>query len=336
MLTPVKVVLTIDTEGDAAWTQKDKVTVDNLRALPRFQAMCDRYGLKPTYLCTYEVVRAEGFAPLIEWQRAGRCEIGSHLHPWTNPPFTRADAGDMDRSEYPGYPSELTADRFGEKLRVLGDLITSRTGRAPTSYRAGRWGFSEEQIPVLLELGYIVDTSVTPLIDRSHDKGVRDHGPDFRRAPVAPYRLAANDICAEGDSRLWEVPVTIVHVSDAMQKSATARWAWSKVRGGRGSGLLNRAFTLEPQWFRPYPWMDAGKLMRVYRQARTLGLPVVDMMFHSSELYPGASTSFPDAASIERVFATLDATFARLQGDGCEGVTLSDFVREDLGVSATG
>jgi hypothetical protein len=329
----LKVVLTIDTEGDGAWTQRDKVTVENLRALPRFQALCDRYGMKPTYLCTYEVVRAEGFAPLIEWQRDGRCEVGSHLHPWTNPPFAKPESVDVDMSEYPGYPSELTADRFREKMRVLGDLIVSRTGRAPTSYRAGRWGFSAAQIPLLLELGYIVDTSVTPLIDRSHDKGVSRAGPDFSRAPVAPYRLSQHDICAPGHSRLWEVPVTIVHASRAMRNSAAARWAWSRIRGGRGTGLLNRALTLEPQWFRPYPWMDTAKLARVYRCARAMKLPVIDMMFHSSELFAGASTSFPDETSIERVFAMLEGAFARLQADGCTGVTLSDFVREDLGAA---
>ncbi len=330
----MKVVLTIDTEGDGAWTQKDKVTVDNLRALPRFQALCERYGMKPTYLCTYEVVRAETFAPLIAWQNDGRCEVGAHLHPWTNPPFVRQGAVDIDPGEYPGYPSELTPDRFHEKMRVLGGLITSRTGRAPTSYRAGRWGFSAEQIPVLLELGYIVDTSVTPLIDRRGEKGVRAAGPDFRNAPVAPYRLDANDICAPGDTRLWEVPVTIVHSSPAMQKSAAVRGAWSKIRGGSGAGLLNRAFSLEPQWFRPYPSMDAKKLARVYQCARDLGLRVVTMMLHSSELLAGASPSFPDEPSIEKVFAMLEGTFAQLSADGCEGVTLSDFVRTDLPATA--
>jgi hypothetical protein len=53
-------------------------------------------------------------------------------------------------------------------------------------------------------------------------------------------------------------------------------------------------------------------------------------MFHSSELLAGASPSFPDAASIERAFEMLEKTFAKLHADGCEGVTLSEFVRNDL------
>jgi hypothetical protein len=328
----VKAIITIDVEADGAWSKSDRVTVENLRALPRFQAMCDRYGMKPTYLCTYEVARSEGFAPMIAWQKEGRCEVGSHLHPWTNPPFSRDGATDLDNSEYPGYPSELTPERFREKMRVLGDVIAQRTGVAPTSYRAGRWGFSTEQIGILLELGYVVDCSVTPLVDRRGYKGIRHGGPNYTSAPVAPYRLAEGDICKQGHSRLIEVPVTIVRTNPAVRRSSRLRWAWSQVKRIRGSGLLNRAFGLEPQWFRPYPEMNAGKLRRVYRTAREMGLPAVEMMFHSSELWAGASPSFPTQASIEKVFRMLDGAMKAMHADGVEGVTLSDFAREQARV----
>ncbi len=324
----MKVIITVDVEADGAWTRSEKVTVENLRALPRFQSLCDRFGMKPTYLCTYEVVRADDFAPLAAWQKADRCEVGSHLHPWTTPPFNRKDAAQIDTSEYPGYPSELSPERFREKMKVLGDAIASRTGRAPTSYRAGRWGFSKEQIGVLLELGYVVDCSVTPLVDRSGHKGLRDGGPDFRMAPVAPYWLSEEDVCSPGRSRLLEVPVTILQTNDVLRTSGTARWAWSKLHGSRGAGLLNRAMSLDPLWLRPYRHMNARKLRRVYRTARKLELPVVEMMFHSSELYPGASPSFPDQASIERVYGMIEATLETMRAEGCRGVTLTDFARE--------
>ena len=321
----MKVIITVDTEADGAWSASDRVTVENLRALPRFQALCDRYGKKPTYLCTYEVARAPGFLPLVAWQAAGRCEIGAHLHPWTNPPFARAGAVDIDPSEYPGYPSELPLMRFTDKLRVLGEVIAERAGRAPTSYRAGRWGFSAAHIPVLVELGYRVDCSVTPLVDRRPYKGLREGGPDFRRAPATPYRLARHDICAAGDSPLWEVPVTVIYPRAAMRRSALVRRAWTMLKRVRGAGLVNRVLSLEPLWFRPYPEMNARKLARVYRLARAARLPVIEMMFHSSELLAGASESFATEASIEGVFAMLEATLARLHADGCTGVTLSDY-----------
>jgi len=330
----MKAVITIDTEADGAWSQGDRVTVENLHAMPRFQALCDRYGMKPTYLCTYEVARAKAFEPLVQWEKEGRCEIGAHLHPWTNPPFTRADAVDLDSSEYPGYPSELPIDRFRAKMVALGEALRARTGRAPTSYRAGRWGFAREHIPVLLELGYIVDCSVTPLIDRRINKGLREGGPDFRGAPIFPYRLSTSDICAAGDSPLWEVPVTIVYPRTAMRRSALARRAWSMLKRVRGAGILQRTLSLDPSWFRPYGYMNARKLRTVYRIARAQGLPLVEMMFHSSELMAGGSDEFPDARAIERAFGMLESTLATLHADGVRGVTLSEFVEQDLAPTA--
>ena len=49
------------------------------------------------------------------------------------------------------------------------------------------------------------------------------------------------------------------------------------------------------------------------------------MMFHSSELMPGGSESFPTAGSIEKLFGMLEATFAFLSARGCTGITLADF-----------
>jgi hypothetical protein len=52
------VILTIDTEADGQWDRPTRVTTENLEHIPRFQALCARYRLKPTYLCTHEIVRA--------------------------------------------------------------------------------------------------------------------------------------------------------------------------------------------------------------------------------------------------------------------------------------
>jgi hypothetical protein len=213
---------------------------------------------------------------------------------------------------------------------ALGEALRARTGVAPKSYRAGRWGFAREHIPVLLELGYVVDCSVTPLIDRRVNKGLRDGGPDFRAAPIFPYRLSTRDICAAGDSPLWEVPVTVVYPRAAMRRSALVRRAWSLAKKVRGAGILQRTLSLDPSWFRPYAYMNAKKLRTVYRIARELGLPLVEMMFHSSELMAGGSDEFPDAPSIERAFAMLESTLATLHADGVEGVTLTEFVEREL------
>jgi hypothetical protein len=77
----------VDTEGDDEWTRPRLLpSLHNLHALPRFQALCERYGVRPTYVVTHSVATdAPGAALLRAIADAGRAEIGAHLHPWTTP-----------------------------------------------------------------------------------------------------------------------------------------------------------------------------------------------------------------------------------------------------------
>jgi hypothetical protein len=325
----VKVIITVDTEADDQWSGSGTVETRNLDYIPRFQRLCEEFGLPPTYLCTYEVVADDTFGKTLKhYQDGGHAEIGAHLHPWTNPPFSDPTATRIARCEYPSYPSELPLATFCAKLATLTELIRTRTGTAPTSYRAGRWGFSAEHIDALLDAGYVVDCSVTPLIDRSTYKGVAGFGPDFRTAPVAPYMLDAKDICRPGASKLLEVPVTIVYTHPVMRNSALARRAYDRAEGFRARGLLNRALHLSPSWFRPYPQMNARRLRQVHDVAAKLELPVIEMMLHSSELMPGGSRSYKTADSIERLYHMLRGTFEYLAKRKCTGITLSNFARQ--------
>jgi hypothetical protein len=296
------VIVTIDAEADNQWVYNEVVTTQNLNYVPRFQRLCERYGLRPTYLCAFEVVESSHFESVLRpYQERGAAEIGAHLHPWTNPPFGPAVRAGIDKDAYPAYPSELTLEDFSAKLTVLTDRIAVRAGRAPTSYRAGRWGFTAAHVPVLVGLGYTVDCSVTPLVSWADEAGRREGGPDFRAAPLVPYFLDPTDVCRAGPSTLLEIPVTIVLPSAAMRQSA------------------------DPQWFRPYPKMSAEQLLEVYRVASAQKLPALEMMLHSCELMPGGSPYNPTEASIEQLYAKLERVFAQLARDGCHGATLSAF-----------
>jgi hypothetical protein len=324
----MNVIITIDTEADNQWDYHEVVTTENLDYVPRFQALCERYGLCPTYLCTFEVVESSRFEALLRpYQERGTAEIGAHLHPWTNPPFGPAARAGIDKDAYPAYPSELTPEDFRAKLKTLTDRIAVRAGRAPTSYRAGRWGFAAAHVPVLVRLGYVVDCSVTPHVSWANHAGRREGGPDFRIAPVMPYFLDPDDVCRAGESPLLEVPVTIVLPSAAMRQSACLREVFLRHRGTRVGRAFDRVFHLNPWWFRPYPHMSTERLLKVYRVARAQGLPALEMMLHSSELMPGGSGYNPTEVSIEQLYARLERVFARLARDSCRGVTLSAFAQ---------
>jgi hypothetical protein len=322
------VIVTVDTEADDQWDRgKPDLTTANLAAVPRFQELCDRHGMKPTYLCTWEVVEDERFASLREYQHHGRAEVGAHLHPWTTPPLDDAEGG-FERRTFGMYPSELEPAAFEAKLRALTERIGERAGVAPTSYRAGRWGFRGEHVPVLLSLGYVVDCSVTPLKSWEQTVGLAAGGPDYRAAPPHPYFLDPDDVCREGSSALLEVPMTILYPRRAMARSARLRRLHERYRRTLAGRVLNKLFRADMAWFRPYPHMSAADLVGVYRRARKTGLPAVEMMFHSSELMAGGSPYNRDEASVEHLFAKLETVFAKLAADGCRGATLSQFARD--------
>jgi hypothetical protein len=54
-------IVTIDTEGDDIWNGPREITTCNARYLPRFQELCERFGLKPTYLVNYEMAVSPAF-----------------------------------------------------------------------------------------------------------------------------------------------------------------------------------------------------------------------------------------------------------------------------------
>ena len=193
----MKLIITVDTEADNQWKDEANISLTNIRALPRFQVICERFSVRPTYFTTYEVITdSESCAMLKEWHTRKVAEVGAHLHPWTTPPFSEKERGKA-------FPSELSNESLRMKLLTLTSSIREGIGNRPTSYRSGRWGFDERQAFLLKELGYVGDFSITPGISWKKSQGLEGGtgAPDFTSEPIAPHRLA---------SGIVEVPMTIV------------------------------------------------------------------------------------------------------------------------------
>lgn len=317
----MQLIITIDTEGDNQWDPSLPDSTENIRFIPRFQDLCDRHAFPPTYLCTYDVVSSDSFDEVLRPIHAGgRAEIGAHLHPWTTPPFTPWDRSERSTA----YPSELPPGIFARKLEALTHLITYRSGRAPRSYRAGRWGLSAAHIPVLLELGYLADCSVTPMLNWT-DAGARERGQDYSIAQAKPYFMAWGDPAREGASGLLEVPVTILNTNAWMRRSPALRWMYARYRKTGMARALNRTLLVAPRWFRPFSDMSVDRMRAVFETARSLELPVIEMMFHSSELMPNGSPHNLTDAAVDNLHARLDQTFALLAREGVTGATLGDY-----------
>ena len=184
-------IVTVDTEADDQWNEQAGVSVENVYALPRFQTLCEKYGMVPTYLVTYEVAADPKAVEMLKgWQDTGKAEVGAHLHPWTTTPLAEGEGSTRM------FPSQLRDDALRAKFTNLTEMLGRAFGRQPTSYRAGRWGFDSRQVALLAEFGYLVDSSVTPSLSWA-----RLRGPDFTKEGLAPHALS---------SRVLEVPMTIL------------------------------------------------------------------------------------------------------------------------------
>lgn len=320
----MRLIVTIDTEADNQWDHGRPLTRENVRYWPTFQSLCEKHSICPTYLITSEIAgdsRAISFLrPLVE---TGRAEVGAHLHPWTTPPFSDMPGLTFNDSVH-AFPTELPSDLLRTKLQTLTEQITNVFGRRPSSFRAGRFGFNSLCADILSQMGYEVDSSVTPLVSWRNMPSLGDSGgPDFTRCPATPFWITAN-----GERRLLEIPLTILITNHLLQKYPSLLRAYRWVQGKQNGRFLRLNFMApQPLWLRPFPGVTLKRLMDVWRTAKSQGLQAVVMMFHSSELMPGASHNRPTAASVERLMTLLEQFFMFIRQEGGESVTLTEAAR---------
>lgn len=310
-------LITIDTEGDDAWRAQGAVTTRNSAFLPRFQALCERHGLAPTWLTNHEMASDHAFVAFGRDVLArGTGEVGMHLHAWNSPPLVPLrDLPDGHQAYLIEYPDEVMA----AKIDALTDLLRATFDTPIVTHRAGRWAFDERYARLLAEQGYRVDCSVTPHVSWRAKLGAPDGagGPDYTAFPEHPYRMAADDIGRPGGGPLLQAPMTIVAPGAAdLRRHLTAV-----------GGVLGRAFrrVLPPaHWLRP-TGANLHAMLAIVDRGRRERRAHLEFMLHSSELMPGGSPTFPNAASIERLYAHLDAVFAAAREAGFVGCTLSAF-----------
>lgn len=250
------------------------------------------YGARPTYLLSPEVMQHEPSAALLG--QLGGCELGAHLHP----EFLDGSHGFAATSAVACQaPPQVERDL----LVQLTSLFKDTFGSAPVSYRAGRYGASGRSLGFLAELGYAVDTSVTP-------GKLWNYGLDFRTAPSVPYYPDEADITRSLQTgRVLEIPVSLRQSpAPAPVRELAGRLSESRYRLVRRFAHRARG----PFWFRP-GWSSRGELVRFVRAASRGGYGgVLNMMFHNVDMVQGCS---PSAASGAQVRSALDDLRAVLE-----------------------
>lgn len=307
-------LITLDTEGDNLWRNRSgKVTTHNVRFLPRFQALCEKYAFKPTWLTNYEMASDPAY---VEFGRdllaRGQGEIGMHLHAWYSPPeYALTD----DEWRYQPYLIEYPENVLRDKVAFMTDLLENAFQRKMTSHRAGRWAFNEVYARALIDQGYLVDCSVTPRVSWRNAQGAPQGqgGTDYSHFPDRAYFLDEQDISRPGDSPLLELPMSIQYRYGTLTNQL--KKMWNGIRGRQRGPSVN--------WLRPVGG-NLAQMKQVAEQTLAQGNDYVEFMLHSSEFMPDGSPTFKTEADIERLYDDLEGLFSWL-ATRTQGMTLTEF-----------
>jgi hypothetical protein len=290
---PVLVVI-IDTEEEFPWNQpfdRANVGTTSIAGQPAIhEQVFDKFGIVPTYVVDWPVATTPAsVATLRSLMQEGRCEIGTHLHPWVSPPY---DEEVTRRNSYAGnLPRELEYD----KLRMLTEAITASFGRAPVTFKAGRYGLGPHTAESIAALGYEIDASVVP-----YSSFADDGGPDFSSYDEDPYWFMA------GGRQLLELPVTTGYSgwlrARGPQLYQMAQQPWA--RSARMGGILARSGALERIRLSPETASDA-EMRRLTTSLRADGCEVFSLTYHSPSLVAGHTPYVRTEADLVRFIATV-------------------------------
>lgn len=315
------IAVTVDTEEEGLWGAGvypvRNCTTENLRGLARFQSLCEKYLVPPTYLIDAPVLDDPiAINELKSWMRMGVCEIGSHCHPWCNPPIVSETVSNRE-----SYMSNLPEELQFDKLQWLTQRIADVFGKSPTSYRAGRYGFDRTTVGPLVKLGYKIDSSVLPAFDYRNSQG-----PDFRRLTRYPSRVS--DL--RGQSELMEVPITTGFTRPRFYGFRQRLRGLVDTPLGRATKLasisnrlgLTNHLKLSPEG------TTLAELKGLVHSSLKDGVEHLVLMLHSTSLLPGYSPYAKDPQGVESLYRRLEGTLEyATKSQQCIGSTLSDLTK---------
>ncbi|KPP96273.1 polysaccharide deacetylase family protein [Erythrobacter sp. HL-111] len=304
-----RVLLTIDTEEEFDWSapfSRQATATTHTRAFAGFQAFCEEIGAHPVWLVDWPIAHDPVAVEVLgAAARAGRADIGIHLHPWVNPPFEEAVTA---RNSYAGnLPRALEAEKFAR----LKARIEQAFGVSPAIYRAGRYGFGPHTAELLGEHGIAIDSSMRPLFDYR-----ADGGPDHRRHPAHPWWM-------DEARNLLELPVSSVHAGPLAPLGPRLQRAGERIP--KLAGLFARTGLCERIALTP-EGVGIAAALRGVEAAVQADLPLIVLSFHSPSLVPGHTPYVRSSADLAALHDWLRAVHARLAELGVRPASIADIL----------
>lgn len=293
----VFLIISIDTECDKGpgWIIQRPMSFKNVTSgmSDTFTPLFSSHGIRPTYLLSPEILHDDECVATLRTLKD--VELGTHLHEEFIEPRPNWGA---DRTKSIQCDLEYWLER--EKLVRLSDLFEKCFGYRPMSFRAGRFGISARTMRYLKELGYLVDSSVTPFKTHYYESGTVNN---FWGERPFPYRVPGVGIL--------QVPVTIVNRDFSRLPVSILKLLEDRRTLPRR--ILNRlGYRSKSEWFRPYR-STSEMLIRVaeelIRSCPNDQDPVLNMMFHSNEIIPGASPYCQTIVEVDEYVRSMAETF---------------------------
>lgn len=319
----VKVIITIDTEEDE-WGKfaTNNSSVENIKYIPALQKIFKKYGAIPTYFLTYPVIsNVDSRDILRKIYENGECEIGVHCHPWNTPPLT------ADITPYKTMLCNLPTELIREKLEILTFEIKKYFGsKSVISFRAGRWGFSSVVAECLVDLGFKVDSSITPFVDWTGE-----YGPNFSNAPYFPYKFSPRfPILPNDKGELVEIPPTIGFLQKISFKTLLNIRSFILKSGlyhFHLIGVLDKLKLMSLRWLSPEN-TSKKDIISLAKSFINHGVNVLNMTFHSTSLMPG-KTPFVKTDKDKKKFLERIEVFLKFAKEkGFKFVSLSHMLDE--------
>jgi hypothetical protein len=319
----VNILITIDTECDNAWQKSSIVKTENVRYLPRFQSLCEKYNFKTTYLATYEIVKDKRFVEFgLDLIKRGKGEIGCHPHAWNSPPQYNLTSDDF---HYHPYLIEYPQDIIRQKVEYLTKMLEDTFGVKMISHRAGRWAMNNSYAKILAENGYRVDCSITPyILWPSENRGTnRSRSPeiDYRNFPSTPYFWGKNGALNSNSNSILEIPVTIIRRYTKLLYGLYSILPYGHLRGG-----VHRLFGQPTLWFRPHRRHEG--LNEAANTKLNSSSDYIMFMLHSSEMMPGGSPNFKTIKDIDEMYAEIEKAFELLANRSTKGLTCFEYYKK--------
>lgn len=304
MQEPLRVIISLDVEEEGLFSgqyERTSPAVTNVAHLLSLKSLSLELGLPLTLLCAHSVFMDKKACSVLEEMRdhAG-AEIGAHLHHWNTPPVIMTKrAGKPERTHL------MSREFLGRKLATLLEAGRKFQGAPLVSFRMGRWDLKAEVLPLLLEQGILVDSSICPL-------RAFPGGPDHFLAPSDPYwHKLENGAC------ILEAPITQLPL---FPKLATG---WYKM-WGKFPGILDSFYFLGALSANPL-WHSAAVMRQAVRTHVRRGGKVLNLFLHSSELMPGASPHIPNEAAADGIVKKLSSFCHWLFNNySCQGIVMRE------------